>query len=120
MHTVPSGAPRNLVIVLLDKDTFQVSWEQPKEGEINGVLRLYKLEYCGPIGDSGNDLPNSRSTCNTIEVDGEVNGRLLTDLKESTTYNVSVAAVTIASGPAIWTLATTSKGICIAVCSTLC
>ena len=36
MVTVPSRAPRNLVIVSLDNDTFQVSWERLREGEIEG------------------------------------------------------------------------------------
>lgn len=107
MVSVPSGVPRNLVVVSLNKDTFQVSWDRPEEAQINGVLRLYQLRYCGPIGESGQ--LSSRSSCEEVEIDGDVSGYLLSNLKESTTYNISVAAFTIDNGPAAWVLATTSK-----------
>ena len=107
MTSVPSGAPRNLAVVSLNKDTLQVLWDEPEEAQINGVLRLYQLRYCGPIGESGQ--LSSRSSCEEVEVEGDVSGYLLSNLKETTTYNISVSAITIGNGPAAWVLATTSK-----------
>ena len=106
MVSVPSATPQNLMIVSLDKSSLQVVWERPDESEVNGVLRLYRIVYCGPFTGKGS---TSRSTCDQVNVDGDVNSVLLTSLKESTTYNVSVVAVTIGNGPAIWMLAKTSK-----------
>lgn len=105
MVSVPSASPGSLAVTSLDKDALQVTWERPDEIEINGVLRFYRVEYCGPIRDEGNLL---RSTCTQMDVNGDSTSILLTSLKESSTYNVSVAAFTIGSGPAVWKLAQTS------------
>ena len=105
--SVPSASPVNLMIISVDKDALQVTWERPDEIDVNGVLRRYKIEYCGPIreSDGGNLL---RTTCIQLDVNGATNGVVLSSLKESSTYNVSVAAFTVGTGPATWKLAQTS------------
>ena len=105
MVSVPSASPGNLMIASVDKDALQVMWERPDEIDVNGVLRLYRIEYCGPIRDVGNLL---RSTCTQMDVNGATNSIVLSSLKESSTYNVSVAAFTVGTGPAAWKLAQTS------------
>lgn len=106
IYTVPSATPRNLEVISLDKNSFKVSWERPDENEINGLLRLYKVEYCLVKNTAAGPLS---SVCTQINVTGDVNVTLLTSLKEATTYNVSVAAYTVGFGPADWKLAQTSK-----------
>lgn len=105
--SVPSASPVHLMIMSVDKDALQVTWERPDKMDINGVLRLYRIEYCGPIreSDGGNLL---RSTCSRVDVNGATNGIVLSSLKESSTYNISVSAFTVGIGPATWKLAQTS------------
>ena len=95
------------MIESLDKDSLQVTWERPSESEVNGMLRLYRVVYCGPVDDTGS--LNSRSSCTQLDVKGDLNSVLLSPLKEATTYNISVAAVTVDIGPSIWKLAKTSR-----------
>lgn len=107
-HAVPSAPPRNLVITSLDKNSLQVSWERPEPNDINGLLRLYKVEFCTPIRGIGNTVMNN---CSQYDISGTENGVLLTSLKEGTTYTVSVAAYTVGPGPAAMGSATTSESL---------
>ena len=93
-HVVPSAPPRNLVILPLDKNSLQVSWERPEPNDVNGVLRLYSVEYCLPVRGLDNTVTTNCTQFNVTEI-----GVLLTSLKESTTYTVSVAAFTVGFGP---------------------
>ena len=96
-HIVPSAPPRNLVILPLDKNSLQVSWEQPEPNDINGVLRLYSVKYCLSVRGLDNTVITN---CTQFNVTGAENSVFLTSLKESTTYTVSVAAFTVDFGPA--------------------
>ena len=95
-HVAPSAPPHDLVIVPVGKDSLQVSWEPPELRDINGVLRLYKIEYCIPIRGLGNTI---MSDCVEFNVTGTENTAPLTSLKEGTTYSVFVAAFTVDFGP---------------------
>ena len=85
-----------------------MSWERPEPNDINGVLRLYSVKYCLPV----RGLDNSVTTnCTQFNVTGTENGVLLTSLKESTTYTVSVAAFTVGFGPEAMRSATTGESL---------
>lgn len=94
------------MITSLDKNSLQVNWERPEPNDINGVLRLYEVEYCSLIRGIGNTV---MTDCNQLDVNGNEKGVLLTSLKEGTTYSVSVAAFTVGSGPAAMGSARTSE-----------
>ena len=84
-----------------------MSWEWPDPNDINGVLRLYKVEYCSPIRGIGNIFITTN--CTQLDVNGNDNGVLLASLKEGTVYTVSVAAFTVGVGPAAQDVARTSE-----------
>jgi hypothetical protein len=96
------------MIVPLDKNSLQVIWERPEPSDINGVLRLYIVNYCLPIRGLDN---TGLTNCTQLNVTGTENGVLLTSLKESTTYTVSVAAFTVDRGPAAMGSATTGESL---------
>ena len=81
-----------------------MSWERPDPNDINGVLRLYKVEYCSPIRGIENIFITTN--CTQLDVNGNDNGVLLTSLKE---YTVSVATFTVGVGPAAQDVARTSE-----------
>lgn len=107
-HVVPSAPPRNLVILPLDKNSLQVSWERPEPNDINGVLRLYSVKYCLPVRGLDNTVTTN---CTQFNVTGTENSVFLTSLKESTTYTVSVAAFTVGFGPAATRSARTGESL---------
>ena len=88
---VPVAAPGNVVVENISANALAVSWDRPTEIDINGVLRLYIIEYC---------IVNQSDTLLTVNVTGDMLNTTLDDLDNFTIYRVSVAAFTIGSGPA--------------------
>ena len=90
--TAPVATPRNLVVLnITDSSTvLKVNWQRPEEIDINGVLVNYIIRYSIAGGDDANS---------TVMVSGDRLTVQLDDLENFTTYNVYVAALTVAEGP---------------------
>ena len=95
-------APRNLSIVVFNASSVGVSWERPPEWAVNGILRQYIITYC----------EISETNCTMANASGDTTRMVLTQLKENATYNVSVAAFTITTGPFTFALTITGLSIC--------
>ena len=77
-----------------------MSWERPNEIDINGILRYYIIDYY---------IFNQEENMASVNVSGESLYTVLSGLNNFTTYNVSVAAFTVAAGPSSAELETTSE-----------
>ena len=77
-----------------------MSWERPNEIDINGILRYYIIDYY---------ILNQDETMTSVNVSGGTLNTVLNGLNNFTTYNVSVAAFTVAAGPSSTELETTSE-----------
>ena len=109
--SAPAAAPGNLTVVNISANELNVSWERPNEIDINGVLRYYILEYY---------IVNQTETLASTNVSGDTLSTVLRGLNNFTSYNVSVAAFTIGTGPSSTEVETTSEnGGFAKVCSQL-
>ena len=72
----------------ISANALSVIWDRPTEIDINGVLRLYIIEYY---------IVDQSDTLLTVNVTG--NMTVLDNLNNFTDYNVSVAAFTVGTGP---------------------
>ena len=90
MHTLaaPSGPPLNLTVTGVGPDSVSLSWVAPNPWEQNGIIRHY-LIHAQPINlfSLSHRTPSSYTSHN------------ISGLKPFTLYHISVAAVTIATGP---------------------
>ena len=98
--SAPVAAPDNLTVVNISANELNVSWERPNEIDINGVLRYYILEYY---------IVSQTATLATANVSGDTLSTVLGGLNNFTSYNVSVAAFTIRTGPFSTEVETTSE-----------
>ena len=98
--SAPAAAPGNLTVVNISANELNVSWERPNEIDINGVLRYYILEYY---------IVNQTENMASTNVSGNTLSTVLRGLNNFTSYNVSVAAFTIGTGPFSTEVETTSE-----------
>ena len=88
--SAPSGSPVNLTATDTGPDYVSLYWTPPDLAHQNGIIRHYIINAY-PINSSAPDISlhtPSSSTSNTLG-----------GLQPYTLYNISVAAVTIATGP---------------------
>ena len=88
------------MIVNISANELNVSWERPNEIDINGILRYYIIDYY---------IFNQEENMASVNVSGDTLYTVLSGLNNFTTYNVSVAAYTVAAGPSSAELETTSE-----------
>ena len=100
LYPAPIVAPANLHIVSISANELNVSWERPSEIDINGILRYYIIDYY---------IFSQRENRTSVAVSGDTLYTVLSGLNNFTTYNVSVAAFTVGTGPSSTELETTSE-----------
>ena len=89
-HTAPEAAPDNIIAEALDTDKIKLSWSPPPPHLQNGVIHSYSVLYT--------PTTNSTLTFSITNVsDTEV--VISHSLEAGVSYNISVAAVTVARGP---------------------
>ena len=84
--SVPSAPPQEVKQRLVSSTSIRITWNSPPLTEQNGVIRHYKINLTSPNG--GVTIRNT----SLMET-------LFTELHPYSSYIISVAAVTIASGP---------------------
>ena len=107
----PSLSPQILSLVSFNSSALGVSWDPPPQLHINGVLRHYVITVCsspalvdiGSGSGSGSGLLHPESeepdACHAVSIPGEFSHHILTNVGETSLYEVTIAAVTIAEGP---------------------
>ncbi len=86
-YTAPSGHPLSFQVVSKSSRSIFLSWAPPQLDLQNGILRHYVITI---KSDSGRE---------TRKISAPVNSSALTGLQPHTIYELSLAAVTISSGP---------------------
>ena len=89
-YPAPEAAPRNVVAEALDTHRIRLSWEPPPTDRQNGNIVDYIIHYY-----MASD-PQSNVTCNTSNSSRKF---ILEGLEAGTEYSISIAAVTVSSGP---------------------
>ena len=101
--SVPSSSPGNLTVVSTGPNSLSVSWEEPPEININGILTNYSIEY--HIATESNQSTFQYSTVSSLD-----RTTLLNNLNNFTNYSVSVAANTVVGmGPVAMKIQTTDE-----------
>ena len=98
--SAPAAVPGSLTVVNISANELNVSWERLNEIDINGILRYYIIEYY---------IVNQAENMATVNVSGDTLSTVLRGLNNFTSYNVSVAAFTIDTGPFSMEVETTSE-----------
>jgi len=93
--TAPTGAPANLMITGTTTTSLSLSWGSPPTDQQNGAIRHYMVLIM--------DVTNQTSW--DIRVNGTTT--TITGLNPFFTYNCSVAAITVATGPASFSVVIT-------------
>ena len=87
---VPSGSPKNLVATDAGPESVTLSWSAPDPALHNGIIRHYFISLF-PI--------SSPSSVTSHRTPISFTNATVGGLRPYTSYNISVAAVTIAPGP---------------------
>ena len=87
LYIAPSGPPQGLSAVASDPRTIRISWSQPLPEEQNGIIRRYTLNIT--TAETGQHIQLT-TTNTTIAAE---------NLHPYYNYRISVAAVTVATGP---------------------
>ena len=96
-QSAPSGPPRSLQAVY-STTYISLSWEAPDKSLQNGEIAYYVITYSGVVVDTTNSRTTTTSTNATLQ-----------NLEEGSAYSISVCAYTIAIGPCVKILVTTSE-----------
>jgi len=83
----PSSAPTNLVAEAIDAFTLSLTWNTVPEGHRNGVIRHYTVNILETV------------TMFTFQQMSYTTSATVSSLHPYYTYNLSVAAYTVAMGP---------------------
>ena len=92
ISTAPSGSPYNLMVDEVGSSNISLLWTEPDQHEQNGIIRHY-LIYLIPT-DSSSLLVTSTHITSSSSTSYSLSG-----LHPYTSYNITVAAVTVAPGP---------------------
>ena len=92
--SVPSGPPRDLQVFATGSSMIFLSWEPPLLEQQNGIIRQYHIS-----------LVSGQSTVTTTSMNTNVT---ISGLRPFTTYQCSVAALTISAGPVSGTIPVTT------------
>ena len=87
-HAVPTGAPQNVNVTIINSSALQVLWDAPVFEEQNGLIRFYQLLI----------TEIERETQLSITVADELKA-IVSDLHALYSYQVQVAASTVEIGP---------------------
>ena len=90
LHAVPSGRPFNLMVTAITPYNISLSWTKPEAAQRNGIIRYY-LIYLTPVDSPSSSISRNTSSSSTSYT--------VTALHPHTSYQITVAAVTIAVGP---------------------
>lgn len=88
MSPAPSGPPQNVQVSVDDSTTLTISWSPPVAEDTNGILRHYVISIIGP-GGREKQIP---TITHRLSYSAQ-------DLSPFTNYSISVAAVTVDTGP---------------------
>ena len=88
LHTAPSAAPNDFNVETPTSTSLLLSWTPPPEDSQNGIIRSYVVNITRV--DAVNDVMVHSTTASSLIVGG---------LEPFTSYQCSVAAVTINQGP---------------------
>ena len=91
--TVPSGPPRDLQVFATGSSMIVLSWEPPLLEQQNGIIRQYHITLV-----SGQTTVTTAMSTNVT----------ISGLRPFTTYQCSVAALTISAGPVSGTISVTT------------
>lgn len=89
-NIAPTGAPHNLTGLVLNSTAIQVSWYPPHLNLHNGVISSYTITL----------LELSTNTTQTVSQNSLTTTFIFTGLHPYYEYRISVAAYTVANGPA--------------------
>lgn len=84
LEASPSGAPRNVVVRMMNMTTMRVSWRPPKPELLNGILRGYRIIIKG----------NESRYHKNITTEENASSVILFKLIPGMTYHIQVAAYT--------------------------
>lgn len=87
MCTAPSSSPVNISAEIIDSSTVILKWHSPPSSDHNGVIRHYAVNL--------NELDSASQLQQTVDASPMV----VSSLHPYYTYEVELAAVTIAVGP---------------------
>ena len=100
MHAVPSGTPTNVQGVTISSTSIRLTWEPPLPGDQNGVIQAYNITIT--------EVPTGRMMY--FREDGMDSLLTVNSLHPYYTYQCSISAETIGSGPAANISVTTHQG----------
>ena len=83
----PSGPPQNLSVVTVNSRTLLLSWDPPIPEEQNGIIEQYIVTV------------SSTEEEDSYQLETNFTELKITELHPHYTYSLTVAAVTIATGP---------------------
>ena len=92
ISTAPSGSPYNLMVDEVGSSNISLSWTEPDQHEQNGMIRHF-LIYLIPTDSSSLLVASTHITSSSFT------SYSLSGLHPYTSYNITVAAVTVAPGP---------------------
>ena len=87
MHTAPSSFPMNISAEVIDSTTVTLRWKSPPSSDHNGVIRYYVINLTEL--DSASQFQQTSDTSPMV----------VSSLHPFYTYEVEIAAVTVAVGP---------------------
>ena len=93
----PTSPPEDVTITNVSSTEIYISWTEPLEDQINGIIRNYEIE----LAEVETNVIITETTAH--------NEIIVSSLHPYYQYKVSVAAVTIATGPFSTPLSVTTK-----------
>lgn len=88
--SVPSGVPTGLSAGRVEPDSISLTWTPPDPGQRNGMIRHYLIKL---------SIVGSLSTVTHVRTSTSGTSYQVTGLRPYTVYSISVAAVTVGTGP---------------------
>jgi len=87
-YTAPTAPPEDLVAVPLDPRTLYITWKPPAEEDRNGIIRRFVINV------------TELDTGTSLELESVNTGITVQDLHPFYRYSLTVAAESVALGPA--------------------
>ena len=100
MHAVPSDTPTNLQGLAISSTSIRLTWEPPRPEDQNGIIQAYNITIV--------EVPTGRMMY--FREDGMDSLLTVNSLHPYYTYQCSISAETIGSGPAANISVTTHQG----------
>ena len=87
--SAPNAAPKDITVVIQSSTSALIHWSPPDADQQNGVIQHYQIELYNPQNGA------------TVQHNSTVALYTLTGLNPNYTYVVTIAAVTVATGPQV-------------------